>query len=176
MRGVYLYETSVQDAYQQKASAANSIYALTKTLSIQLLDARRSEKDFLLRNDIKYAEHHDELQKSVTDLLNPLQQEARTLGLDAVDKNVDTILEGFNKYAAHFKALVTAKTRLGLNENSGLEGALRGSVHAIETKLNELNEPKYLVTMLMMRRHEKDFMLRHDSQVRQRHEKARHRN
>ena len=85
-----------------------------------------------------------------------------TLGLDAVDKNVDTILQGFNKYAAHFKALVTAKTRLGLNENSGLEGALRGSVHAIETKLNELNEPKYLVTMLMMRRHEKDFMLRHD--------------
>ena len=64
--------------------------------------------------------------------------------------------------AADFKALVTAKTRLGLNENSGLEGALRGSVHAIETKLNELNEPKYLVTMLMMRRHEKDFMLRHD--------------
>ena len=159
---IYLYGTSVQDAYQQKASTANSIYALTKTIDTQLLDARRSEKDFLLRNDMKYAVHHNELQKTIILRVGALQQQGRVIGQDEIAEKAGFILEGFNKYVAQFKALVEGKTRLGLNENSGLEGALRGSVHAMETKLDELKEPKYLVTMLMMRRHEKDFMLRRD--------------
>src|SRR5436189_223329 len=63
-------------------------------------------------------------------------------------------------YLAHFNKVVETKQRLGLDENSGLEGTLRKSVHEIETKLKDFDEPKLLVTMLMMRRHEKDFMLR----------------
>ncbi|MBI2713537.1 MAG: HAMP domain-containing protein [Rhizobiales bacterium] len=160
--GIYLYGTSVQDAYQQKAAAANSIYALTTTVNTQLLDVRHSEKDFLLRNDLKYAEHHNELQKMIILRLGALQQQGRAIGHDDIAQKAGIILEGFNKYISQFKALVESKTRLGLNENSGLEGALRGSVHAIEKKLDELNESKYLVTMLTMRQHEKDFMLRRD--------------
>src|SRR5262249_23121319 len=44
----------------------------------------------------------------------------------------------------------------------GLEGALRKSVHEIETKINEFSDPEITATLLMMRRHEKDFMLRRD--------------
>jgi methyl-accepting chemotaxis protein len=159
---IYLYGASVQDANQQKANAARSIFEITENIHVKLLEVRRAEKEFLLRNDIKYAEHHNEIQKSVTGDLNAFQQQARASGLDEFTQKAGGILEGFNKYVAHFKALVASKTRLGLNESLGLEGALRGSVHAIETKLDELKEPQYLVTMLMMRRHEKDFMLRRD--------------
>ena len=159
---IYTYSASVQDAYQQNADAANSIYALTQSLKVQLANTRRAEEEFLLRNDMKSIEHHDELQKLITGELKVLQQQGRAIGLDEITQKAGFILEGFNKYVGQFKALVASKTRLGLNENSGLEGTLRGSVHAIEEKLDELKEPKYLVTMLMMRRHEKDFMLRRD--------------
>ncbi len=160
--GIYLYGASVQQTYQQRAETGNSIYALSAKLGTQLLDARRTEKDFLLRNDTKYAEHFDEVQKFIVAVLGALQPQVRASGQDEIAQRVVSLSDGFNKYVAEFKALVESKTRLGLNEEAGLEGALRGSVHAIEKKLNELNEPKFLVTMLMMRRHEKDFMLRRD--------------
>ena len=66
------------------------------------------------------------------------------------------------KYQAHFVAVVEHKRQLGLDEKSGLEGRLRASVHDIESRVDQLQEPRLLTTMLMMRRHEKDFMLRRD--------------
>ena len=50
----------------------------------------------------------------------------------------------------------------GLNETLGLSGSLRGAVHDIEAKLKEIDDPRLTSWMLMMRRHEKDFMLRRD--------------
>ena len=66
------------------------------------------------------------------------------------------------QYQSRFAAVVEQKQKLGLDEKSGLEGRLRNSVHAIEQRVEQLNEQGLLITMLMMRRHEKDFMLRRD--------------
>ena len=55
-----------------------------------------------------------------------------------------------------------AEVKLGLNEKLGLSGSLRAAVHDIETKLKEVDDPRLTSGMLMMRRHEKDFMLRRD--------------
>ena len=43
-----------------------------------------------------------------------------------------------------------------------MTGALRAAVHDIETKLKQVDDPRLTSLMLMMRRHEKDFMLRRD--------------
>ncbi|WP_407936783.1 HAMP domain-containing protein [Jiella pelagia] len=51
---------------------------------------------------------------------------------------------------------------LGLDETSGYQGALRAAVHSLEETLNKLGDPELQVMMLMLRRHEKDFMLRGD--------------
>ena len=67
------------------------------------------------------------------------------------------------QYQAHFVAVVELKRQLGLDEKSGLEGRLRTSVHDIESRIDQLHESALLITMLMMRRHEKDFMLRRDA-------------
>ncbi|MGY4368412.1 methyl-accepting chemotaxis protein [Bradyrhizobium sp. LB1.3] len=69
---------------------------------------------------------------------------------------------GFKRYASDFNALVGAEARLGLNETLGLSGSLRAAVHDIEAKLKEIDDPRTTSWMLMMRRHEKDFMLRRD--------------
>ena len=55
-----------------------------------------------------------------------------------------------------------AEIKLGLNETLGLNGALRSAVHGVETKLKEIDDPRLTSWMLMMRRNEKDFMLRRD--------------
>ena len=66
------------------------------------------------------------------------------------------------KYQGHFAVVVEQKRQLGLDEKSGLEGRLRASVHDIELRVDGLKESALLITMLTMRRHEKDFMLRRD--------------
>jgi methyl-accepting chemotaxis protein len=58
--------------------------------------------------------------------------------------------------------LVSAEVKLGLNEKLGLTGSLRAAVHDVESKLKEIDDPRLTSWMLMMRRHEKDFMLRRD--------------
>ena len=57
---------------------------------------------------------------------------------------------------------MAAEIKLGLNEKMGLTGALRPAVHDIETRLKEIDEPRLTSSLLMMRRNEKDFMLRRD--------------
>ena len=69
---------------------------------------------------------------------------------------------GFADYSRNFTGLVQAEIKLGLNEKLGLTGSLRGAVHDIETRLKEIDDPRLTSAMLMLRRHEKDFMLRRD--------------
>jgi len=57
---------------------------------------------------------------------------------------------------------VTTQRILGLNEKEGLQGKLRNAVHDIETKLKAYKDLPLSVSMLTMRRREKDFILRLD--------------
>jgi methyl-accepting chemotaxis protein len=160
--GIYLLGSSKQEQYGRVAANAQAIAELTNKLHVELLESRRAEKDFLLRNDPKYAARHAELARTIDVDFAALRTHAVDAGQDDLGRKIDVIRDGFQKYVVHFAAVAEAKRNLGLDENSGLEGKLRGSVHAIEAKLNEFKESSLLVTMLMMRRHEKDFMLRRD--------------
>jgi methyl-accepting chemotaxis protein len=160
---IYLIGASVQDRYRRAAADAQATSALTGDLYIKLLESRRAEKDFLLRNDMKYVERHKALDTAIDNDIETLRRQANSAGLDELAQKIELVRGGYRSYASHFAAVAETRLRLGLNESSGLEGALRRSVHAIETKLNQLKEARLLVTMLMMRRHEKDFMLRRDA-------------
>ncbi len=58
---------------------------------------------------------------------------------------------------------------IGLSEKKGLRGALRTAVHQIEAKFREIDSDKLMVSMLMLRRHEKDFLLRGSGKYLQKH-------
>jgi methyl-accepting chemotaxis protein len=160
--GIYLFGATKQDRYTQVAERAQGTLALANQLFVSMLESRRAEKDFLLRSDMKYVERHRALDKEIQADIDTLRQRTGAAGLTDLTQKIDAVGAGFKTYSTHFAAVADAKVRLGLKESVGLEGALRDSVHAIETKLNELKEPRLMVTMLMMRRHEKDFMLRRD--------------
>ena len=66
------------------------------------------------------------------------------------------------RYDSAFQDMSTLARTVGLDENHGLQGDLRTAVHDVETTLKTVDLPAAQIAMLMMRRHEKDFIARLD--------------
>ncbi|WP_052657501.1 methyl-accepting chemotaxis protein [Thalassospira sp. HJ] len=128
-------------------------------ISKDFLNARRREKDFLLRKDEEYVTQHAEVVAEVNIGLAQLE-DAPTL--EAYDAQLAAIISAFANYSAKFSTVVELQREIGLNEEEGLLGRLRGSVHNVEEALKKYNADNLTVIMLMMRRHEKDFLARLD--------------
>ena len=155
---IYQIGSLSQDASRSAARSAREISDLSKQLSIEMLEARRHEKNFQQRRNETYAKAHADLVVKIDGDFGRL--EALTKAGDF--EKVKLAHDGFKKYAADFAGLVGAEIKLGLNETLGLTGTLRSAVHDIETRLKEIDDPRLTSWMLMMRRNEKDFMLRRD--------------
>jgi methyl-accepting chemotaxis protein len=129
-------------------------------VQIALLQARRHEKNFFLRHD----ENSIRAQLAAT---GAAQQElaalaARLSGQPALQTLADRMSQDTQAYMAAFDRVVQQARLIGLDENKGLQGALRASVHDVEAKLKSVDAPQAQIAMLQMRRHEKDFMVRLD--------------
>ena len=159
---IYLIGRASQDVSRTAAMNARAIADLNHKLANDMLDARRAEKDFQLRRDLAYAKRHAEISAEIGRELAELRSVTRAGGFTALADRVDAVAKGFENYDREFTAVEQAEVRLGLNEALGLSGSLRGAVHDIEAKLKDLDDPRLTSGMLMMRRHEKDFMLRRD--------------
>ncbi len=159
---LYEYGSWSQSESRAAAEDARGLSDLNQRISYQLLDVRRAEKDFQLRRDQSYAKRHAELSSDIAQDLDRLGSAARARGYAAVEQRVSLVRAGFERYAKEFAAVEQGELKLGLNESLGLSGSLRTAVHDIEAKLKEVDDPRLTAGMLMMRRHEKDFMLRRD--------------
>lgn len=131
-----------------------------KNIETSVLKLRRNEKDFLARYDLKY---QAEFMKNFEKLIKSV--ESIDYGLKSYDidgekiKKLKVILE---QYSKNFNAIVATQQKIGLNPEDGLYGSLRESVHNLEELLKKDLDYKLQTDMLMLRRAEKDFMLRSD--------------
>ena len=89
--GIYLAGDAAQESYRVVAADARVISDQVDRLARDLLESRRAEKDFLLRNDEKYAKRHAELAKSVTGGLDALAGRARAAALADLEKSITAI-------------------------------------------------------------------------------------
>lgn len=160
--GMHLYGENAMAVYRDAADNARSIAELNRMIEVELLEGRRAEKDFLLRNDIKKADSQIEIGKAVAADIETLRGKVVAVGKPDLARQIEAMSASLKQYQGHFVAVVEQKRQLGLDEKSGLEGQLRASVHDIESRVEQLREQALLITMLTMRRHEKDFMLRRD--------------
>lgn len=151
---------SAIDAASSAADRESTIGEQALNLDLALLDGRRREKDFLLRKDAKYiAEHAQSAQAALTAMT------AMTAAMEPADSRrdqVEAVRKGISIYTEAFRRVAEEQKRVGFSEKDGLMGALRGSVHEVETTLKSHDELRLAVLMLMMRRHEKDFLARLD--------------
>ncbi len=151
----------VGDNWAQQASEREHAFAeleiAAKNANISALQMRRSEKDFLLRVDMKYAGRYD---KAADQVAASLKRMAASEAGQSVSAEVERLQAALPRHIAQFHKVVQMQERLGFDEESGLNGELRSAVRAAEERLNEAKLDALTVKMLMMRRHEKDFMLR----------------
>ncbi len=159
---IYQVGSWSQESSRSVANNARTIFDLNKQISIEMLEARRNEKNFQQRRNESYAKAHAELVVAIDRDFTRLEALTRSSDLGALLDKVKLSHDGFKKYSLDFTSMVAAEIKLGLNETLGLTGALRSAVHDIETKLKEIDDPRLTSWMLMMRRNEKDFMLRRD--------------
>ena len=143
---------------------ARSQLALDMQLQIDLLQARRQEKDFLFRHDMKsVAAHGDAMAAAGADLARLV---AATADQPDLRQTLASLQQDLAGYGAGFGQVVALQTSIGLNESEGLLGQLRTAVHDVEDKLKLVRSPDAQIAMLMMRRHEKDFIARLDPSYR----------
>ena len=128
-------------------------------LQRQLLLARRAEKDFIIRKDEKYTAANSAALGKAADELGFLREHASRIAPQMTEdlQKIEPLLAAYKKT---FADLATISVALGLNEKLGLEGKLRDAVHHAEEAVRTASRPDLTVLILMMRRHEKDFMLR----------------
>lgn len=160
--GVYvLTETRLTalSAAQQQAAALDR---RAGTFAADMLNMRRFEKDFLLRADAKAAaavQAEGAKAGTVAAAMADEVQRDKAAGMTAEIRAIPALL---SEYLATFGRLADARTRMGLTPDEGLEGSLRRSIHEVERSLEPLANPSLTAALLMLRRHEKDFMLRRD--------------
>ncbi len=119
--------------------------------------ARRNEKDFLLSNHLRYVTNIKQAISVTSEKIEQLQ----TLPHDEdMQEIIDQLRQTITNYQTAFIDMVDARQRMGLDHNSGLHGKLRKAVHSVEETLGQHQQIALSNSMLMMRRHEKDYLAR----------------
>jgi methyl-accepting chemotaxis protein len=149
LAGMSMYERSQLEGGAELVDHAQNT-------SIAMLQARRSEKDFIARLDTSYVAQVDSA--IATARAEVAEIEAQTA--DPRAAQIDALLEDYQEQFQRYAAQIIAR---GLNENLGLQGALRGAIHQVEQRFGAFDNDALMVTLLMLRRHEKDYLARLDA-------------
>jgi len=118
------------------------------------------------------AEDYVALDQQNRETIARLKKRMPTEALQQQAAQYESLFHDFEKNIADYAA---QKRLLGLTEKQGLRGKLRDAVHKIEHHLKKLGGDKKMISMLMMRRHEKDFIIRvHAKYINELQEEADH--
>lgn len=136
-------------------SAALSIQAETTMRNLRI-----NEKDFLDRRDLKYQTEFNDNISLITHQLSQLDSDLQSENIQI--EQMPQLLTLIEQYHAAFNEIVALRQTIGLSHKEGLYGNLRRSVQEAEKMLGNFQNDALLKDMLMLRRNEKDFMLRRD--------------
>jgi methyl-accepting chemotaxis protein len=119
-----------------------------------MLQARRHEKDFLLRREMKYAEENEAAMASVFATLDRLDHTNDV----TLAESVASVRAAAKIYADSFNKVVKTWVDIGLTEDDGLRSQFGNATRVLEAKITNINELPLMVSLLQMRRNEKDFL------------------
>ncbi|HRH29086.1 MAG TPA: response regulator transcription factor, partial [Aquabacterium sp.] len=137
----------------------HSVFEVRKSLAleieIEMAAARDAEKDFLIQRQEHFAEEVDQHLQVMR---------AKVTALAAVDQHSRQTAEQLQRllttYQESFRTVAEAWRSIGLDENSGIQGAFRQKVHRLqELSAQYYVDPLYTI-LLQIRRSEKDLALR----------------
>ena len=156
-----LFMMALKINFDADSARLNQTQITILEMNKQMLLLRRNEKDFLARNDEKYIDKFDNNYQSLRSKTTQLDKLVKETDFSA--KNTATALaKVFSDYHKSFTSITNLKKTIGLTPKTGLYGELRSAVHAAEEGVKAQSDFKLLSDILMLRRREKDFMLRMD--------------
>lgn len=135
----------------------NELLLKQKEIDYLAVQLRRHEKDFLLSRNLDFKTKYEDAYAKIVTRVSEIYRYGLT---DDVRVAMDQFKLKIREHRQLFLQVVAAEEELGLNEKLGLQGALRAAVHEIEEILKTQGNDALTVKMLMMRRHEKDFIMR----------------
>ncbi|MCA1907249.1 MAG: methyl-accepting chemotaxis protein [Magnetospirillum sp.] len=144
------------------ADRARQLGLAGERLAAAQLRVSAIEKEFLLYRRPADITRHKE---AMADILAALDAMAGHVAPGNQDqpRQIEQIRAAVATYGGAFALVVANQREVGLTEKDGLMGDLRGAVHAVEDALRHYDEPRLMVLMLQMRRHEKDYFARIES-------------
>ncbi len=102
--------------------------------------------------------------KNAADLMSAIKGRFKTLIAGAINDEakagVVVAQKGMKQYSAEWGKVRALRERLGLSQKKGLRGELHNAGYAAESALREAHAGDMTISMLMLRRDEKDFILR----------------
>jgi len=129
-------------------------------IEAHMLECRRDEKDFLLRKNLKYLA---KLKKNV----KLFKEHANNILKITKDKRIleqtGLILKYIDEYKGSFESVVQSWQKKGLTHKEGLQGKFRNIVHELSAELKKNKNNLAMVSLLTIRKHEKDYLLRNDN-------------
>jgi methyl-accepting chemotaxis protein len=168
----------VQGAYEDTLAGGIEIRFRSNHLNSTLLEARRREKDFLLRWQAEGFEtaydnyvlpnlqHTAEMKATLKELegLAPVvgQSTLADYSQEQYETDLATLNEEILTYERSFASVVDLIEQRGFVD-TGLEGEFRVAVQTIEERVLGI-EDQLTITMLQIRRREKDYLLRGDQE------------
>ena len=161
--GIY----SIGSSVTQLVDVAQAQLAAAHDIQVNLLEARRNEKDFLLRyKDLGLEEARQQYVTAVQSYVSSVQKDVNDLRniltTDEEINNLDQISQAIMQYETEFLAVVDLIEEKGFVD-TGLEGEFRDAAHELEAEL-EGHDAALMVTYLTLRRDEKDYLLRGEEQ------------
>lgn len=138
---------------------------LVQQINLEVKDTERLQLDFFSQETINpdfyeaggksplVQQTHEKIQRTQRSL-DTLNLLFRKYQLE-IALPIDSVQELLSTYGQLFDSLVWLSTQRGF-KNYGIEGKMREAIHTIE----QAPYPTDMVTLLMIRRHEKDFILR----------------
>ncbi|MFB6421505.1 hypothetical protein [Bradyrhizobium tunisiense] len=145
---------------QRESNASNDLKAHVVSLSQSVLESGQITSDFLRKpTEMSTKTQVDRHERQLADL-SRLESLVTALPEESPLRQATSLRPVINLYATRFQNVVSAQRNLGFNEDDGFQDKLRKAVHAVEQRLGEMKQPRLTILMLMMRRHEKDYILR----------------
>jgi methyl-accepting chemotaxis protein len=157
--GIFLWQRQIEAEFRLGVDRLTRLQQEIASMDGDLRDTLLWEQQFLLTRDPAAV---DRFQVSHT-AVSAAVERLRSGAAPALISDLDALKSGLEHYAGGFARLVKDNEDLGLSPSSGFEGVMRGAVHSIEEQLKAVDDANIRASMLMLRRHEKDFILRRDA-------------
>ncbi|MGD9546402.1 MAG: methyl-accepting chemotaxis protein [Candidatus Krumholzibacteriia bacterium] len=154
----------VTDQFNQIFEKEAKLATAARRAEIAMLQCRRDEKDFLLRRDLKYSGQLAANLELLKGALAATGEIAESLGQSELAAKSQDAGRAADDYQKEFSALVASWERRGLDFDSGMQGQFRDAAHDLEKTLGGEEFLTGRTLLLSLRRSEKDYLLRHETQ------------